>query len=71
MYPYYNLALNFNKINLPLQTIKPFHALHFIVDFYNQILNNNHLSIIKEFINPIEFVQKQKIKLISTYPLAW
>ena len=67
MYPYYNLALNFNKINLPLQTIKPFHALHFIVDFYNQILNNNHLSIIKEL---IEFVQKQKIKLISTYPLA-
>ena len=58
MYPYYNLALNFNKINLPLQTIKPFHALHFIVDFYNQILNNNHLSIIKEL---IEFVQKQKI----------
>ena len=61
MYPYYNLALNFNKINLPLQTIKPFHALHFIVDFYNQILNNNHLSIIKEFINPIEFVHKQNI----------
>ena len=60
MYPYYNLALNFNKINLPLQTIKPFHALHFIVDFYNQILNNNHLSVIKEFINPKSNLYKNR-----------
>ena len=35
MYPYYNLALKFNKISLPLQTIKPFHALHFKADFYS------------------------------------
>ena len=34
MYPYYNLALNFNKINLPLQIIKFFRALHFIAHFW-------------------------------------